>query len=82
MRELGLREAKAALSTVVDAAEQGETTIITRHGKPTAVVVGLEQWERMRNVPSFARLLMAFPLEPDAEPLFERDPSPPRDDDL
>lgn len=76
MREVQLREAKATLSAVVDAAEAGEASIITRHGKPAAVVVGFEEWQRMAKVPSFARMLMACPLE--EGDLYERDQSPPR----
>ena len=38
MRVLGLRDAKASLSAVVEAAERGEATTITKHGKPAGVV--------------------------------------------
>lgn len=82
MREVQLREAKATLSAVVDAAQAGEASIITRHGKPAAVVVGFEEWQRLSKVPSFARMLMAMPIEEGDEALFERDPSPPRDVDF
>ena len=64
MREIQLRDAKATLSAVVDDAVQGEPSIITRHGKPEAVVIGFEDWRRLSNVPSFGRLLMAAPIEP------------------
>jgi prevent-host-death family protein len=64
MREIPLREAKATLSAVVDEAARGEPSIITRHGKPEAVVVSFEEWKRLSRVPSFARLLMAAPLDP------------------
>ena len=82
MREVQLREAKAHLSAVVDAAEQGEASIITRHGHPAAVVLGYEEWKRLSAVPSFARLLMSMPVKDGDETLFERDPSPPKDVDL
>ena len=36
MNEVQLREAKARLSALVDAAERGEATTITRHGTPEA----------------------------------------------
>ena len=78
MREVQLRDAKANLSAVVDAAEQGEASVITRHGEPAAVVVGYADWQRLSSVPSFARLLMACPVS-DADGLFERDQSPPRE---
>jgi len=76
MREVQLRDAKAAFSSVVDQAAKGETTLVTRHGRPVAVVIGYEAWQRLAgNRPSFADLLLAFPGEAD----FPRDPAPPRD---
>jgi len=62
MKRLQLRDAKAALSAVVDDAVRGRPCIITRHGRPDAVVIGYEDWERLSNVPAFGRLLMAAPL--------------------
>jgi hypothetical protein len=41
--------------------------VITRHGKPEAVVLGIADWERLSQVPSFGRLLMSAPLSPDAQ---------------
>lgn len=61
MKELQLRDAKANLSAVVDEAVLGEEFIITRHGKPEAVLIGFEEWKRLSAVPSFGRLLMAAP---------------------
>ncbi len=63
MREVQLREAKATLSAVIDKARQGEPSIITRHGRPEAVILSFEEWERLSHVPSFGRLLMAAPFE-------------------
>ena len=80
MRELQLREAKAGLSAVVDHAMHGEPSVITRHGKPAAVVLGYEEWKRLSRVPSFARLLLSMPV--DADDLPERDRTPLRDLDL
>ena len=68
MHEIQLREAKATLSAVIDHARQGEPSIITRHGRREAVVFSFEEWERLSRVPSFGRLLMAAPLEPDDLP--------------
>ena len=62
MRQIQLKDAKATLSAVVDDAVHGEPSIITRHGKPEAVVVGFEEWERLARVPSFGRLLMSAPI--------------------
>lgn len=77
MQHIQLRDAKAQLSAVVDAAQQGEAAVITRHGKPAAVVVGYEDWQRLSKVPSFAELLMACPIEEGDLP--ERDATPMRD---
>jgi prevent-host-death family protein len=80
MRTLGLRDAKATLSAVIDAAERGEVTTITRHGKPAAVVVPVEEAKRLypADRPSFAALLMRIPHPVETE----RDASPPREADL
>ena len=62
MRELQLREAKSTLSAVVEAAERGESTTITKHGRPAAVVISYEEWTKLKcKVPSFADLLLAVP---------------------
>ncbi len=68
MHEIQLREAKATLSAVIDQARQGQPSVITRHGRPAAVVLGFEEWQRLSQVPSFGRLLMAAPLEPEDLP--------------
>jgi antitoxin Phd len=80
MREIQLRHAKATLSSVVDDAIRGDASIITRHGKPEAVVIGFEEWKRLSSVPSFGRLLMSAPVEPGDLP--ERDRSPMREVEL
>lgn len=68
MREIQLRDAKAGLSGVVDDALRGEPSVITRHGKPQAVIVSFKEWERLSKVPSFAELLLMSPLEDDDLP--------------
>ena len=62
MREIQLRDAKATLSAVIDQARQGQPSVITRHGRPEAVVMSFEEWQRLSKVPSFGQLLMAAPL--------------------
>ncbi|MCB8876130.1 type II toxin-antitoxin system Phd/YefM family antitoxin [Acidisoma silvae] len=74
MREIQLRDAKAGLSAVVDAAVAGHPSVITRHGSPQAVVISFAEWQRLNRVPSFAQLLMAAPLE-DGD-IAERQPMP------
>jgi antitoxin Phd len=61
MREIQLRDAKANLSAVVDDAVGGKPAVITRHGKKQAVLLSYEEWQRLSQVPSFGRLLMAVP---------------------
>jgi antitoxin Phd len=68
VQEIQLREAKARLSAVIDQARQGQPSIITRHGRPEAVVLSFEEWERLSRVPSFGRLLMAARLTPNDLP--------------
>jgi antitoxin Phd len=63
MKNIQLRDAKANLSAVVDQATQGKPSVITRHGKPEAVVLGYGEWKKLSSAPSFGRLLMAAPLE-------------------
>ena len=74
MREIQLKDAKATLSAVVDDAARGKPAIITRRGKPAAVVVGYEEWERLANIPSFGRLLMAAPISAGDFPCRNRAP--------
>jgi antitoxin Phd len=50
---------------------RGEPSVITRHGRPEAVVISFEEWQLLSNVPSFGRLLMMAPLS--------KDDLPPRD---
>ena len=77
MQEVQLREAKATLSTLVERETHGETAILTRHGKPRAAILEVDEWNRRRYVPSLGRLLLSSPLEDADLPL--RDTSPSRD---
>jgi antitoxin Phd len=73
VRTLRLRDAKASLSAVVEAAERGEATTITKHGRPAAVIVPVEDARRLYGSgrPSFVDLLMSLPEDLETE----RDPS-------
>lgn len=79
MNEINLRDAKANFSAVVEAAERGEATTITKHGRPAAVVMPVEAARAVLKGlrPSFASLLMSIPAAD-----FERDRTPVRDIDL
>jgi prevent-host-death family protein len=74
MRKVQLKDAKANLSEVVDEATRGKPSVITRHGRPEAVVLGFAEWERLSRVPSFGKLLMSAPLEPGDLPRRNRAP--------
>ena len=77
MHEVQLRDAKAGLSALVEKAANGEAAVITRRGAPRAVILGVDEWDRLRRVPSFGRLLVSAPLENTDLPL--RDATPLRD---
>jgi antitoxin Phd len=62
MREIQLRDAKATLSAVIDDAVRGEPSVITRHGRPEAVVLSFAEWQRLSTVPNFGRLLASSGL--------------------
>ncbi|WP_075292347.1 type II toxin-antitoxin system Phd/YefM family antitoxin [Pararhizobium arenae] len=83
MSTVGVRDAKADFSNLVDEATKGEFVTITRHGKPVAAIVSIEAAEAARKVlgktrPNFGDYLMEFPggIE------FERNSSGMRDVDL
>ena len=80
METLQIREAKASFSAVVAAAENGHATIISRHGQPCAMIVPIEDGQRLypQKRPSLAAYLLAMP-----EPLdTQRDTTPLRGIDL
>ena len=72
--KIQLKDTKANLSSVVNEAVRGEPAIITRHGKPEAVVLGFKEWKRLAKVPTFGQLLMSAPLETRDLPRRNRSP--------
>jgi len=46
MKTMQLREAKAKLSALVAAAENGESTVVTKNGRPAAMVVPFDKTRR------------------------------------
>ena len=80
MRSIQIRDAKAKFSALIEAAEHGRPTTITRHGRPAAVVVPVEDARRLypESQPSFADLLLSFPGGVE----FDRDRVPLREVDL
>ena len=78
MKTMRLREARARLSAVVAAAERGEPTIITKNGRPAAMVVPVENGRRLHDAkPNLADYLLGFPGPLDTS----RDPAPLREID-
>ena len=72
-----LANAKARLSEVVDRAQTGPQ-IITRYGRPDAVIVSAEEWARKTARNTLAEFLLASPLR-GAELKLERAHDEPRD---
>ncbi len=81
MKQMQAREAKARFAELLQTAERGESVTITRHGKPVAKIVPIDQHsedaEREANR-KFIEHLLAFPgpLE------IDKDRRPPREIDL
>jgi len=48
MKKIGAFEAKNRLSELLDAAENGEEVVITKHGRPVAKLVPVESFDRER----------------------------------
>lgn len=56
-------EAKAKFSELIDRARSEAPQTITKHGRPTAVIVSAEQWERKsERKGNLAEFLAASPL--------------------
>lgn len=73
--------AKARLSEVIERA-QTDPQVITRHGKPSVVMVSAEEWARKTvRKGTLAEFLMASPLR-DADLDLDRARDQPRDLDL
>jgi prevent-host-death family protein len=78
-----VQDAKNRFSEVVEAARRKPQTV-TKHGKPTVVVVAADEYERLRKLqqlkaPSFAEMLLAMPR---GDIDFERLSATPRDIDI
>jgi prevent-host-death family protein len=74
METVQIRAAKASFSALVAAAENGQPTLVSRHGKPCAMIVPMQDGARLypTQMPNLANYLMTLP-----EPFeTERDPTP------
>ena len=63
----GAEEARNQLPDLLDAAEQGKSTIITRHGKPVAAIVPIDAFKPAR------KQLSLLPLEGTGRGLWGKD---------
>lgn len=64
MNSVSLRDAKARLSALVEAAEHGEETVVTKNGRPAARIVPVQAEPKASGTkPSFAELLLSIPHE-------------------
>ena len=57
-----LQEAKNKLSQVVKQAQQGNPQYITVHGKPTAVIVSIEDYQKLNQPPTSLSEALMMPL--------------------
>ncbi|HEX4180608.1 MAG TPA: type II toxin-antitoxin system Phd/YefM family antitoxin [Caulobacteraceae bacterium] len=80
MKSMQVRDAKAKLSALIEAAEHGQPTTITRHGRAAAVLVPVADARRLYpdNRPSLVDFLLSFPGGVE----FDRDTTPMREIDL
>jgi antitoxin Phd len=67
LRRWSIQDAKNRFSEVVEAARR-KPQAVTKHGKPTVVVVAADEYERLRQLeraqaPSFPELLLAMPQD-------------------
>ncbi len=79
MNRIPLKDAKATLSNVLDEALLGHPSLITRHGRPEAVILSYAEWQKLSRVPSLGQLLAAAPAFGEAA---SRNETPARDVDL
>ncbi|MCZ8181236.1 MAG: type II toxin-antitoxin system prevent-host-death family antitoxin [Rhizobium sp.] len=85
MSSIGVKEAKAGLSGLVDDAASGEFVTITKHGKPAAVLVSVEAARRAlaKDCPSLVAHLKLFPADVDLDDeVFARNRQPSREIEL
>jgi len=79
MRQWQLQEAKAKFSEVVKLANQEGPQEITMRGQPTAILISLKDFEKIKNKkPSLVSFMRASPLI-GVDLKLERDKSPARE---
>ena len=64
MNKFAIFEAKNRLTHIIREVEKGDTIELTRHGKPVAVLVGMEKYAELQGcVRSFSRVFDKFQAE-------------------
>ena len=68
MPDWPLQDAKNKFSAVVEAAVAGDPQRVTKRGRPAVVVLGVDEYERLRRLerasaPALADLLLAVPQD-------------------
>lgn len=48
IKTMGSDEARLKWRDTLDAAQQGETTVVERYGKPIAAIVSHDEWQRLQ----------------------------------
>lgn len=83
MQSWQIQEAKARISELVKRAQAEGPQEITMHGKPVAVLISRETFDRLSlQGDSLVAFMRRSPLHGLDELAFERDPSPTREIDL
>ncbi len=72
-----MKEAQTTFSAIIESAQHGEPTFVTKHGQPAAMIVPIAEGRKLfpDDRPSFAELLLSIPYELE----IERDRSPSRE---
>ena len=47
MTEIPIFKAKNQLASIIHEAESGDSIMLTRHGKPAAMLIGMDEYERI-----------------------------------
>lgn len=66
MKLLQLQEAKQQFSAVAEKAAGGQPQIVTKHGKPFVVIVGVSDWQQARpKKRTLLEMLRSCPVDAD-----------------
>ncbi len=72
MKTVGITEAKAHLSELVDSVISGETITITRRGKPVAEIVGKDLPRKKMDPRIFEEVIRIMPYQSEGADIFVR----------